>query len=252
MNIPRQLFGNFLLLTTQNIVFRLLFLSMDVKIFWSYRNTKGAAPSESIINLYKDKGLLFDEANKVIYANGLPYHCESHDNLPYQPKGDYLTEHQKIKTLNGESLVGDGNITIDLSLYKVVTSLPTTGEDNKIYLMLSESSEEGNLYTEYAYVEGEWEELGRYQAKVDLTDYITSDKLTETVNTLKSNIAETYVTKEEDKPYHDKVDATPNIKILTYDEYINLLEKDPDTLYFIKGDMDVTEMELGWEHLTRE
>lgn len=29
-----------------------------------------------------------------------------------QPKGDYLTEHQKIKTINGVSLVGEGNIEI--------------------------------------------------------------------------------------------------------------------------------------------
>ena len=30
----------------------------------------------------------------------------------YQPKGDYLTEHQKLKTINGQSLVGEGNIEI--------------------------------------------------------------------------------------------------------------------------------------------
>lgn len=29
-----------------------------------------------------------------------------------QPKGNYLTEHQKIKTINGQSLVGEGNIEI--------------------------------------------------------------------------------------------------------------------------------------------
>lgn len=31
----------------------------------------------------------------------------------YQPKGDYLTEHQKLKTINGQSLIGEGNITIE-------------------------------------------------------------------------------------------------------------------------------------------
>lgn len=30
----------------------------------------------------------------------------------YQPIGDYLTEHQKLKTINGQSLVGEGNIEI--------------------------------------------------------------------------------------------------------------------------------------------
>ena len=29
-----------------------------------------------------------------------------------QPKGEYLTEHQKIKTINGQSLVGEGNLEI--------------------------------------------------------------------------------------------------------------------------------------------
>lgn len=29
-----------------------------------------------------------------------------------QPKGDYLTEHQKLKTINGQSLVGEGNIEV--------------------------------------------------------------------------------------------------------------------------------------------
>lgn len=29
-----------------------------------------------------------------------------------QPKGEYLTEHQKLKTINGQSLVGEGNIEI--------------------------------------------------------------------------------------------------------------------------------------------
>jgi glycerophosphoryl diester phosphodiesterase len=31
----------------------------------------------------------------------------------YQPKGNYLTEHQKLKTINGQSLIGEGNITIE-------------------------------------------------------------------------------------------------------------------------------------------
>ena len=30
----------------------------------------------------------------------------------YQPKGDYITEHQKLKTINGQSLIGEGNIEI--------------------------------------------------------------------------------------------------------------------------------------------
>lgn len=49
----------------------------------------------------------------------------------------YLTEHQSLKTINGESIVGTGNITIsggsaDLSNYYTKTEI-----DNKGYLTLS-------------------------------------------------------------------------------------------------------------------
>lgn len=36
-----------------------------------------------------------------------------------QPKGDYLTEHQKIKTINGQSLIGEGNIKIQATRSRV-------------------------------------------------------------------------------------------------------------------------------------
>ena len=41
------------------------------------------------------------------------YLTETESDGKYQPKGDYLTEHQKIKTINGQSLVGTGNIVIE-------------------------------------------------------------------------------------------------------------------------------------------
>lgn len=39
-------------------------------------------------------------------------YATTEDLKAYQPKGDYLTEHQKIKTVNGQSLIGEGNIEI--------------------------------------------------------------------------------------------------------------------------------------------
>ena len=41
----------------------------------------------------------------------------------YQPKGNYLTEHQSIKTLNGQSLVGTGNIDIEGGTKKSISIL---------------------------------------------------------------------------------------------------------------------------------
>lgn len=77
-----------------------------------------------------------------------------------------------LKTVNGTSIVGSGNISIDLTLFKVVASLPSSGIDaTKIYLVKSGSSGTQNIYTEYMYVNSAWEKLGEYQSTVDLTPY---------------------------------------------------------------------------------
>lgn len=78
-----------------------------------------------------------------------------------------------MKTVNGESILGSGDITIDLSLYKVVESLPSTDIDaNKVYLVLSGTEGTQNIYTEYLYVNNKWEKVGEYKADVDLTPYV--------------------------------------------------------------------------------
>lgn len=93
----------------------------------------------------------------------------------------YLTEHQALKTINGESLVGTGDITIDLSLYIVVSSLPTSDiNSNKIYLVDNSSGDSQNTYTEYIYTgdttatydSTKWEKLGEYRAEIDLSEYL--------------------------------------------------------------------------------
>ena len=99
-------------------------------------------------------------------------------------KQDKLVSGENIKTLNGESLLGKGDITLDLSLYKVVETLPTQNIDpNKIYLVLDTSGTEGNIYKEYVYIDGEWEELGEYRAEIDLTPYLTKEDASQTYET---------------------------------------------------------------------
>lgn len=80
-----------------------------------------------------------------------------------------------MKTINGESVVGSGNIKIDLSLYKVVTDFPTSNIDaTKIYLKLASSTAEKNVYAEYiytgdttaAYDASKWEKLGEAQTSI--------------------------------------------------------------------------------------
>ena len=59
---------------------------------------------------------------------------------------------------------------------KVVTELPSDEEaKEKVLYLKKDSEDEGNLYTEYIYVEGEWENLGKQ--KVDLKDYYTKSEV---------------------------------------------------------------------------
>lgn len=84
-----------------------------------------------------------------------------------------------FKTVNGQSILktngGASDIAIDLSLYIIPANntLPTTGIDTKkIYLIRNTTSSGANLYTEYMYVNGAWEELGKYRAEIPIQDYL--------------------------------------------------------------------------------
>ena len=86
---------------------------------------------------------------------------------------------QQFKTVNGISVKGAGDIQIDLTLYKVVSVLPTSSIDTtKIYLV-KDSAIDNNSYSEYMYVDGSWEKLGDFRSSVDLEPYAR----TEYVNT---------------------------------------------------------------------
>ena len=62
--------------------------------------------------------------------------------------------------------------SIDTSLFRVVTTLPDSDiDEDKIYLIQSETSGANNVYIEYAYVNNDWEKLGEYKADVDLSAY---------------------------------------------------------------------------------
>lgn len=84
-----------------------------------------------------------------------------------------------FKTVNGQSILktngGASDIAIDLSLYIIPANntLPITGIDTKkIYLIRNTTPSGTNLYTEYMYVNGAWEELGKYRAEIPIQDYL--------------------------------------------------------------------------------
>lgn len=89
-------------------------------------------------------------------------------------KQDALVSGTNIKTINNQSILGEGNLTIDLTIYRVVQSLPASDIDpNKIYLMLNPDGSTNNAYDEYMYVNNAWEKIGQIGNNIDLTGYLT-------------------------------------------------------------------------------
>lgn len=81
-----------------------------------------------------------------------------------------------LATVNGQKLSDGGNVTIDLTLFKIVDSLPTSGIDStKIYLVANDETSGSNVYTEYIYANGKWEVLGEYKSDIDLSPYAKVD-----------------------------------------------------------------------------
>lgn len=90
-----------------------------------------------------------------------------------------------LKTINGQSLEGSGNIELDFTVAEVVTALPDikSAVKTKIYLVATaDSTESNNTYGEYIKVTvggtDKWEKLGEYKASIDLTPYAKTVELT--------------------------------------------------------------------------
>lgn len=78
---------------------------------------------------------------------------------------------------------------VDHNLIKIVTELPTTDIDkNCIYLVPNKDGDGNNVFVEYIYVESKntFEEVGRIQAKVDLSDYYTKEEVDDQMTTVKN------------------------------------------------------------------
>ena len=85
-----------------------------------------------------------------------------------------------LGTINGQSIENGNNVTIDLTLFKVVDSLPVSDIDvNKIYLLPNPAGADGNTYIEYMYINGKWEVVGEYKAEMSLDNYYTKGQVDE-------------------------------------------------------------------------
>jgi len=94
-----------------------------------------------------------------------------------ESKQDKLVAGENIVTINGKSLLTSGNIDlVAKDIFIVVTELPESGVEDKVYLVKT-ADEEGNLYSEYIYENNSWEKLGDFRADIDLKDYITAAEI---------------------------------------------------------------------------
>lgn len=109
---------------------------------------------------------------------------------------------------------------------EVVTSLPSTGKEDIIYL-IKNKSDENNVYTEYLWIGGKWEIIG--DTKVDLTDYAKKSEIPTKVSQLEND--KNFKTEEE---VSRLINDSNKLKILTLDEYNNLNPKDEGIAYVIK------------------
>lgn len=113
-----------------------------------------------------------------------------------------------IKTINGQSILGTGNISIDFSFVEINTSLNNIQDpkENKLYLISSlqqgtdgsgnrSGITENNIYEEYIYVNGAFEKIGEVTSSIDLSQYYTKTETdnkislnnTHLINTIKSS-----------------------------------------------------------------
>ena len=110
-------------------------------------------------------------------------------------KGDTYDDTQLRQDINEEfgnyytkQQVDDKVSEIPKFAIKVVDSLPITGISTTTIYLLRNVDEAQNLYTEYIYVDGAWEELGAQT--VDLSDYDTSEQVDQKIEDAISSIVD--------------------------------------------------------------
>ena len=93
-------------------------------------------------------------------ANGAGYQTANDVETAISGKG-YQTS-QQVQDAIASAIGGVGGFK-----FEIVENLPATGSSNVIYLKLKEQGTEGNIYTEYAYINNKWEVIGDTSVSLD-------------------------------------------------------------------------------------
>ena len=100
------------------------------------------------------------------HKNDNTRHITTSERTKWNAKQDALTAGFGISISSGEI-----SSTLDTNPFIVVSSLPSSGVKDKIYIVPSKNPETGNLTDEWIWNGSSWELLGA--SKVDLSDYAT-------------------------------------------------------------------------------
>lgn len=95
-----------------------------------------------------------------------------------------LSELENDKTFKTETEIQQMISNASSLKKEVVTSLPTTGKDDVIYLVKDDKGKDNNNYLEYLWLNGKYELIGSTQ--VDLSGYATKESLTQVENFTRS------------------------------------------------------------------
>ena len=147
----------------------------------------------------------------VLVSNPIDAYTKTESDQKYATKSELETKQNalvsgtNIKTFNGQSILGTGNIEFEQGkTITVVTELPQTGDPDRIYLVPNESSRTNDIYDEYIWLveQNKWEFLGNKHVDVDLTDYYTKEEVDALIPQVDS-----YTKAESDNKYAVKTDV---------------------------------------------
>ena len=147
----------------------------------------------------------------ALVSNPIDAYTKTESDQKYATKNELETKQNalvsgtNIKTFNGQSILGTGNIEFEQGkTITVVTELPQTGDPDRIYLVPNESSRTNDIYDEYIWLveQSKWEFLGNKHVDVDLTDYYTKEEVDALIPQVDS-----YTKVESDNKYAVKADV---------------------------------------------
>ena len=120
-----------------------------------------------LVYTQKVKEGLASKQNKISADNKLDYSLIA--NTPTIPTNNNQLENgkgyqtaQQVQDAITSAISGISGFS-----FEIVENLPATGSTSKVYLKLKEQGNEGNIYTEYIFVNNKWEVIGDTSVSLD-------------------------------------------------------------------------------------